>query len=129
MHALPANDYPAYQEGARVGRARPAEEGEQGAEAAPPALAFPAQGRGPEEKDMSHAAPRMHRDADHWGDEEGARAGRARPAEEGEPAIDSIQTSAAEVHGTAGKGDGPRSPGAGLVWCRSNGGGAHGCSR
>ena len=47
--------------------------------------------------------------------EEGARAGRARPAKGGEPAVDPIQNSAADVHGTAGKADWPRRPGAGLV--------------
>ena len=67
MNALPANDYPVYQEGARVGRARPAEEGEQGVEEETPALALPAHGRGLKEKDMAHAAPRTHRDADQGG--------------------------------------------------------------
>ena len=75
------------EEDARAGRARPVEEGEQGVEEAPPALALPAHGRGPKEKDMAHVAPRTHRDADHGGDEEGARAGRARPVEEGGPVI------------------------------------------
>ena len=55
------------EEGARVGRARPAEEGEQGVEEETPALALPTHGRGLKEKDMAHAAPRTHRDADQGG--------------------------------------------------------------
>ena len=68
------------EEGARAGRARPVEEGGQGVEEAPPALALPAHGRGPKEKDMAHAAPRTHRDADQGGNEEApGLAGRDSP--------------------------------------------------
>ena len=87
----------------------------QGAKGARSAPALPAHGRGSEERDMAHAAPRKHHDADHGGDEEGARANRARPVEDGEPVTDPIQTSAAVAQGSAGKADEPRRPGAGLV--------------
>ena len=58
---------------------RPVEEGERGTEEAAPDLALPAHGLGPKERDMTRAALRTHRDTGYGGDEEGARAGRARP--------------------------------------------------
>ena len=87
----------------------------QGAKGARSAPALPAHGRGSEERDMAHAAPRKHHDADHGGDEEGARANRARPVEDGGPVTDPIQTPFADAQGPAGKADEARCPGVDFV--------------
>ena len=56
---------------------------------------------------MAQTALRTHRDAGHGGDEEGARAGRARSAGEGGPMADPIQVSASDAPGSAGGAVGP----------------------
>ena len=87
--AVPALALPAHgRVAASPARGAADQGGEQGAEEAAPALALPANGRGPKEKGMAHAALRTHRDAGHGGDEEGARAGRARPVGMGELVVE-----------------------------------------
>ena len=81
--------------------------GGQGPEEAAPGSALPARDQDLVEKGMAHAALRTHRGAGHGGDEEGARAGRARCAGEGEPTADPIQVSASDAPGSAGGAVGP----------------------
>ena len=69
-------------------------------------MALPAHDQGLE-KGMARAALRTRRDAGHGGNEGGARAGRARPAGEGEPVVYPIQAPASDAPGSEGEAVGP----------------------
>ena len=64
---------------------------------------------------MTHAVPQARRDADHGGDEGGARDGLARPVGEGDPLIDYTKALSAVAHQLAERAERPPHQGASLI--------------